>query len=77
MTEVAYILIALDRGTPAAVVRAVRKVTGVVDAHVTMGEFDIVATVELEGTKDFPAVAGEIQRIEGVGKVSTCVVVRP
>lgn len=70
-------LITLDRSTPAAVARQVRKVTGVVDAHVTMGEYDVVAIVELEGTKGFPAVASAIQRIEGVTKVSTCVVVRP
>jgi len=75
--DVAYMLISLDRSTPAAVAREVRKVNGVVEVHVTMGEFDVVAVVELEGTRGFPAVAGEIQRIEGVTKVSTCVVVHP
>lgn len=73
----AYLLITLDRSTPAAVAREVRKVAGVVEAHVTMGEFDVVAVVELEATKGFPAVAGAIQRIDGVTKVRTCVVVRP
>lgn len=73
----AYLLITLDRGTPAAVAREVRKVAGVVEAHVTMGEFDVVAVVEVNATKGFPAVAGAIQRIDGVTKVSTCVVVRP
>lgn len=70
-------LISLDRNTPADVARAVRAVGGVVQAYVTMGEFDVVAVVELEATKEFPAVAGAIQRIEGVTKVSTCVIVRP
>lgn len=73
----AYLLITLDRGTPAAVAREVRKVAGVVEAHATMGKFDVVAVVELNATKGFPAVAGAIQRIDGVTKVSTCVVVRP
>lgn len=73
----AYVLIVLERNTPAAVARELRKVAGVVEAHITMGEFDIIAVVELEGTKGFPAVAGAIQRIEGVAKVSTCVVVQP
>lgn len=73
----AYLLITLDRGTPAAVAREVRKVAGVVEAHVTMGEFDVVAVVEVNATKGFPVVAGAIQRIDGVTKVSTCVVVRP
>lgn len=75
--EIAYLLISLDRSTPAAVARRVREVSGVVDAHVTMGEFDVIALVETDHTKGFPSVASEIQRIEGVAKVSTCVVVRP
>lgn len=77
MAHTAYMLISLDRNTPAAVAREVRNVEGVVEAHVTMGDFDVVAVVELEVTKGFPGVAGAIQRIEGVTKVSTCVVVQP
>jgi DNA-binding Lrp family transcriptional regulator len=77
VVEIAYILISLNRSTPAAVAREVREVLGVVDAQVTMGEFDVIALVETDNTKRFPAVAAEIQRIEGVLKVSTCVVVRP
>jgi len=77
VTEVAYLLISLNRSTPAAVAREVREVSGVVDAHVTMGEFDVIALVETDHTKTFPAVAAAIQKIEGVLKVSTCVVVRP
>ncbi len=77
MSDVAYMLISLDRRTPAAVAREVRRVAGVVEAQVTMGDFDVVAVVEIEGTKGFPAVVGEIQRIDGVTKVSTCVVVYP
>lgn len=77
MTETAYVLITLERNTPATVARVVRNVAGVIDAYVTMGEFDIIAVVELQGTKGFPTVAREIQRIEGVTKISTCVVVRP
>jgi len=75
MAEVAYLLIALDRGTPVAVAREVRKVAGVVDAHVTMGDFDVIALVEQVETKGFPTVATAVQRIEGVRKVVTCVVV--
>lgn len=77
MAEAAYLLISLNRGTPAAVAREVRRIEGIVAAHVTMGEFDVVAVVELEATKGFPGVAAQIQRIEGVAKVSTCVVVTP
>jgi len=76
MAEVAYLLIALDRNTPVAVARQVRRIPGVVDAHVTMGDFDVVAMVEQAETKGFPVVAAAVQRIEGVSKVVTCVVVR-
>jgi DNA-binding Lrp family transcriptional regulator len=75
VAEVAYLLITLDRNTPTAVAREVRKVPGVVEAHVTMGEFDVIAIVEQTKTKGFPAAAAAVQRIEGVGKVVTCVIV--
>ena len=77
MAEAAYLLIALDRNTPAAVAGQIRKIPGVVDAHITMGEFDVVALVEQAETKGFPGVAAAVQRVEGVSKVVTCVVVRP
>ena len=77
MAESAYLLISLDRSTPAAVAREVRKIDGVVEAHITMGEFDVIALVEQEMTKGFPAVASAIEHIEGVTKVSTCAVVTP
>jgi DNA-binding Lrp family transcriptional regulator len=77
VTEVAYLLIALDRSTPAAVARQVRAVPGVVEAYVTMGEFDVIAVAEQEETRGFPALAAAVQRIEGVRRVVTCVVVHP
>jgi DNA-binding Lrp family transcriptional regulator len=75
VAETAFFLVSLDRSTPAAVAREIRKIEGVREAHVTMGEFDVIALVELEHTKGFPTVASAIQRIEGVTKVSTCAVV--
>lgn len=77
VAEVAFLLIALDRSTPAAVARQVRTVPGVVEAHVTMGEFDVIAVAEQEETRGFSAVAAAVQRIEGVRRVVTCVVVHP
>ncbi len=77
MAETAFLLISLDRSTPAAVAREIRKISGVLAAHVTMGEFDVIAVVELNATKGFPALAGQVQRLDGVTKVSTCVVVTP
>ncbi|HXF81755.1 MAG TPA: Lrp/AsnC ligand binding domain-containing protein [bacterium] len=77
MGHLAYILISLDRSTPAAVAREVARVPGVTDVHVTMGDYDVIAVVEQEHTRGFPAVAAAIKRVEGVTKVATCVVVRP
>lgn len=77
MAETAFVLIALDRSTPAAVAREVRTIEGVVEVHVTMGEFDVIARVEQDTTKGFPLVTAAIQRLEGVAKVSTCAVVTP
>ncbi len=77
MAEVAYLLIVLDRSTPSAVAHEVRKVPGVMDASVTMGDFDVIAVVEQDETKGFPVIATTVQKIEGVSKVVTCVVVSP
>lgn len=77
MPEVAYLLIALDRNTPASVARDVAQIPGVVEASVTMGEFDVVAVAEQEDTKSFPGIAEAVARIPGVHTVVTCVVVTP
>ncbi len=77
MTEKAYVLIRLERNTPAEVARRVRRVPGVVEAAVTMGEVDVLAIVNDDSTKGLAAISHQIQAIEGVGAVSVCVVVRP
>lgn len=77
MVETAYLLIALDRNTPAAVARDVLHVPGVVTASVTMGEYDVIAIAEQEDTKGFPGITAAVRRIEGVRTVVTCVVVSP
>jgi DNA-binding Lrp family transcriptional regulator len=77
MVETAYLLIALDRNTPAAVARDVLNVPGVVKASVTMGDYDVIAIAEQEDTKGFPGITAAVRRIEGVRAVVTCVVVTP
>lgn len=77
MLETAYMLISLDRHTPADVARAIRRVPGVVEAHVTLGDYDIVAVVSIEGTRGFNEVASRLKAVQGVAKIVTCVVVRP
>ncbi len=77
MTEVAYLLITLRHSTPAAVAREVQEIAGIIETHITMGEVDIIAVAHQQATKGFPGISAEVQRIEGVAKVLTCVVVRP
>lgn len=77
MVETAYLLIALDRNTPTAVARDVLGIPGVVNASVTMGEFDVIAIAEQDETKGFPGISAAVRRIEGVRTVVTCVVVTP
>lgn len=77
MLETAYFLITLNRHTPAEVARAVRRVPGITEAVVTLGDVDIIAVGQMDGTKGFPELTDQLQRIEGVAKVATYVVVRP
>ncbi|MGH2405407.1 MAG: Lrp/AsnC ligand binding domain-containing protein [bacterium] len=77
MTETAYVLIRLERNTPAEVARRVRRVQGVAEAAVTMGEVDVLAIAREDSTKGFAGITREIGAIEGVKSVSVCVVVRP
>ncbi len=77
MIETAYLLVKLERNTPADVARRVRRVPGVVEAAVTMGDVDVLAIARGESTKVLAAISHQVQSIEGVAKVSVCVVVRP
>jgi len=77
MLETAYLLVKLERNTPADVARRVRRVPGVLEAAVTMGEVDVLAIARGESTKALAAISHQIEAIEGVEKVSICVVVRP
>lgn len=75
--ETAYVLLRLDRGTPAQVARQVRRVPGITEAAVTMGEVDVLAIAQGETTRSLADIGHQIEAIEGVAHVSICVVVRP
>lgn len=77
MRETAYYLITLDRRTPAEVAREVRRLQGILEAAVTLGDFDIIAVAQMDGTKAFPDLAAQLRGVQGITKVTTCVVVRP
>jgi DNA-binding Lrp family transcriptional regulator len=72
----AYVLIKIRTGEVNEVVKSLRKVKGVVEAHMTFGPYDAVAEVE---TKDVTALgtitASMIQPISGVEQTLTCLAV--
>ncbi|MCL6554324.1 MAG: Lrp/AsnC ligand binding domain-containing protein [Firmicutes bacterium] len=77
MRETAYLLVKLDRSTPAEVARRVRRIPGITEASVTMGEIDVLAVAHDESTKGLAEIGHAVEKIDGVAKVSICVVVRP
>jgi DNA-binding Lrp family transcriptional regulator len=77
MVETAYVLVKLERSTPVEVARQVRRVPGVVEAAVTMGDVDVLAIARGESTRGLADIGHAIEKIEGVTRVSVCVVVRP
>jgi DNA-binding Lrp family transcriptional regulator len=77
MPETAFVLINLNRSTPAEVARLVRALPGVAQAHAVMGDYDVLAVIHAEVTREIAALVDEhIRTIEGVAKVVTCVAVR-
>lgn len=76
MAQTAFVLITLDRSTPAEVARLLRAVPGVATAHAVMGEFDVLAVVHADATREISSlIDAHIRTIEGVACVITCVAV--
>ncbi len=76
MRETAFVLISLDRSTPAEVARLLRALPGVSSAHAVMGEFDVLAVVRADATREIASlIDAHIRTIEGVARVVTCVAV--
>lgn len=76
MPELAFVLISLDRSTPAEVARLVRALPGVETAHAVMGEFDVLAVIHADATREITSIVeAHIRTIEGVARVVTCVAV--
>ena len=72
----AYVLIKIHAGDVKDVIKSLRKVEGIVEAHMTFGPYDAVAVVE---TTDVTALgtitASMIQPIPGVEQTLTCLAV--
>lgn len=72
----AYIMIKIHAGDVKEVVQSLRKVKGVVEAHMTFGPYDAVAVVETADIARLGAItASEIQPIPGVEQTLTCLAV--
>ena len=74
----AYVLIKTRPGEVKEVVRQLRKMQHVVEAHMTFGPYDAVAVIEtsdLSGLGNL--IASAIQPVPGVEQTLTCVAVEP
>ena len=72
----AYVLIKIRAGEVNEVVKSLRKIGGVVEAHMTFGPYDAVAEVETKDVTALGAVtASRIQPIPGVEQTLTCLAV--
>ncbi len=72
----AYVLIKVRAGEVREVVRALRLVDGVKEAHMTFGPYDAVAVVETEDVTDLGTItSAKIQPIPGVERTLTCLAV--
>ncbi len=72
----AYIMIKIRAGDVKEVVGHLRKINGVVEAHMTFGPYDGVAVVEAADIAKLGAITAlEIQPIPGVEQTLTCLAV--
>lgn len=74
----AYILIHVRPGSVPEVIRNLRRLEGVLEAHMTLGPYDVVVEVEAFDVNLLgKLVASEIQAIPGVIDTLTCLIVEP
>jgi DNA-binding Lrp family transcriptional regulator len=72
----AYVLIKIRAGEVKEVVRNLRKVEGITEAHMTFGPYDAVAVVETPDVAKLGDItASKIQPIPGVDQTLTCLAV--
>ncbi len=72
----AYILIKTRAGEVQEVVKNLRELEGVTEAHMTFGPFDVVAEVETRDIAKLGEItAAQIQPIPGVEQTLTCLAV--
>ncbi|MBO3799888.1 MAG: Lrp/AsnC ligand binding domain-containing protein [Candidatus Brockarchaeota archaeon] len=67
----AYLLIVCEVGLEKDVEETIRKVESVTNVDVVYGEYDIIATVEVNDIKQLDNVVTQIRRIKGVLRTMT------
>jgi DNA-binding Lrp family transcriptional regulator len=69
----AFVLIKVHAGEVPEVVRNLRTVEGVVEAHMTLGPYDAIAVIDVADVAGLGAItARKIQPIPGVEQTLTC-----
>jgi DNA-binding Lrp family transcriptional regulator len=72
----AYVLVNIRTGDVKDVVKNLRRVQGVIEAHMTFGPYDAVAVIETDDINGVGSIlASEIQPIPGVLETLTCLAV--
>lgn len=72
----AYVLIKIRAGEVKDVVRQLRKLESVVEAHMTFGPYDAVAVITAQDISGLGSmIATSIQPIPGVEQTLTCIAV--
>lgn len=72
----AYIMIKVRSGELKDVVHQLRKINGIVEAHMTFGPYDAIAVVETADLAKLGSITAlEIQPIPGVEQTLTCLAV--
>lgn len=72
----AFVLITARTGEAMAVIRQIKRVEGILEAHITFGPYDVVAVVQADDVKKIGNVVhSEIRSIPGVLNTLTCLAV--
>jgi DNA-binding Lrp family transcriptional regulator len=72
----AYVMIKIRAGEVRDVVRQLRSIKGVIEAHMTFGPYDAVAVVETDDVTQLGTItATAIQPVHGVEQTLTCLAV--
>lgn len=71
----AYVLINCKLGEEARIIRELRKIDRVADAHGVYGIYDVIAEVRGDATDDLKDIATRVRRISGILSTNTLIIV--